>query len=307
MPQVVAAGEAMLELSRAGTDWRLGHGGDTLNSAIHLARLGLSCCYLTAVGADPLSSAMRAALDAEAIDTSFILTDHARPTGLYAITTDSAGERSFTYWRRGSAASALTAHSGFAGLAGRCLGTELLLFSLISLAILDEEGRATLLKLARAIRARGGLIAFDGNYRPALWGDPAAACRWRDEAAALADLGLPTLADEAAFGLPDDASAVARHWRGLGAREVVVKLGAKGCLLDDGVLVPPPVAIDVVDTSGAGDAFNAGYLAARLCGRAPGSAALDGHRLAGWVIGRSGAIPPVDEDAPYAAIAAALS
>jgi 2-dehydro-3-deoxygluconokinase len=54
-----------------------------------------------------------------------------------------------------------------------------------------------------------------------------------------------------------------------------------------------------VDTCGAGDAFNAAYLAARLRAQKPHEAAIDGHRLAGWTIMRAGAIPPFDREAPY--------
>jgi 2-dehydro-3-deoxygluconokinase len=54
-----------------------------------------------------------------------------------------------------------------------------------------------------------------------------------------------------------------------------------------------------LDTSGAGDAFNAGYLQARLRGADPKEAALAGHSLAGWVIQRAGAIPPRDAEAHY--------
>ncbi|MFI4982383.1 MAG: PfkB family carbohydrate kinase, partial [Nevskiales bacterium] len=152
-----------------------------------------------------------------------------------------------------------------------------------------------LLQLARKVRANGGRVAFDGNYRPALWSDPAEAGHWRDAAIACSDIGLPTLEDEVVMGEPADATAVAAHWQGLGCGEVVVKLGTAGCRLPDGTVQPPPAKIDPVDTSGAGDAFNAGYLVARLAGMPPAAAALAGQRLAGCVIMRRGAIPPVPE------------
>jgi len=79
---------------------------------------------------------------------------------------------------------------------------------------------------------------------------------------------------------------------------VVVKLGKEGCLVD-GRLVATPAQLRAVDTTGAGDAFNAAYLAARLAGRAPVEAAQSGHRLAGWVVARPGALPPTDSDSPY--------
>jgi 2-dehydro-3-deoxygluconokinase len=114
----------------------------------------------------------------------------------------------------------------------------------------------------------------------------------------LCDIGLPTLEDERALGSAQDAASVAEHWRALGVGEVVVKMGAAGCLAE-GEVVPPPRVLAPVDTSGAGDAFDAGYLAARLRGDPVREAATSGHRLAGWVVQRRGAIPARDAEAPY--------
>ena len=302
--RVIAVGEAMLELTRQGEHCRLGHGGDTLNTAVHWARLGLNSGYLTALGDDPLSDTLRGRLECEDLDTSLILKDANRPTGIYAVTTDNSGERSFIYWRRESAASAMTTHPGFAAAAEQCVGADLLAFSLISLAILPETERHILLDLVRRVREGGCKIAFDGNFRPRLWDDLTAARYWRDAAAAVADFGFPTLDDERALGGFEDPAAVAAHWRAAGTGEVVVKLGAAGCLLDDGRAVEPFDAIEPVDTSGAGDAFNAGYLAARLGGADPAIAAARANRLAGWVISRVGALPPKDPLAPYPAFVA---
>jgi 2-dehydro-3-deoxygluconokinase len=107
-----------------------------------------------------------------------------------------------------------------------------------------------------------------------------------------ADIGLPTLDDECELAGDRDAATVAAHWQELGCAETVVKLGAEGCRLPGGEVVAPLEAIEPVDTSGAGDAFNAGYLDARLRGLGPAEAAAAGHKLAGWTIRRPGAIPP---------------
>ena len=292
--RIVVIGEGMLELARNGEDWRLAYGGDTLNTAIHLARAGHDTAYLTALGSDPLSADLKAQWAAEGLDVSLVLYHPTRSTGLYAISTDAKGERSFTYWRDSSAARELFALDGIEPVLAKAAQARLLAFSLISLAILPDAGRESLLKLAGQVRASGGQVAFDGNYRPRLWRDAAEAAQWRDRAIASADIGLPTLEDEVALGSAPDAAAVARHWQALGCGEVVVKLGAEGCLLPDGQTLPPPARLDPVDTSGAGDAFNAGYLGARLNGAASSDAALAGHTLAGWTILRPGAIPARD-------------
>jgi len=151
-----------------------------------------------------------------------------------------------------------------------------------------------LLALAQAVRCHGGKVAFDVNYRPRLWGNEGEAREWRDAAIAVADIGLPTLEDEVMLSGYADAAAIVIHWRNLGCGEVGVKLGADGCLLPDGTLMPSPAVLAPVDTSGAGDAFNAGYLAARLDKHDPFAAARAGHELAGWCVMRRGAIPAID-------------
>jgi 2-dehydro-3-deoxygluconokinase len=292
--RIVCCGEGMLELSRRGAEWQLGHGGDTLNTAIHLARAGHDVAYLTALGTDPFSERLKQDWEAEGIDTSLVLTHPQRRPGLYAIVTDDAGERSFTYWRETSAARELFALPETEEALRQVVDAELLAFSLITLAILPPAGRERLLTLAAAVRAGGGKVAFDGNYRPALWPSAAEACAARDAAIATSDIGLPTLEDETALSGEANAEAVAAHWTGLGCTETLVKLGAEGCLLPDGMIVAPERMLAPVDTSGAGDAFNAGYLGARLSGSNITEAAKAGHALAGWTIMRRGAIPTRD-------------
>ena len=290
----------MVELARGPQGWRLGHGGDTLNTAIHLARQGLHVAYFSALGADPFSDELRGAWQREGLATSLVLTDPDRRPGLYAIRTDAAGERSFTYWRSDSAARGMMGLPGSAAALAEVEACDLLVFSLITLAILPPAGRERLLEACRRVRSRGDRVAFDGNYRPALWASSAEARAARDAALAVCDIGLPTLADETALSGAATPQAVAAQWTSRGVGEVVVKLGAEGCLAPDGTIVPPADPVSVVDTSGAGDAFNGGYLAARLAGLDIHEAALAGHRLAGWVVGRPGAIPARDGAAPYA-------
>lgn len=305
--KIVCLGEAMVELSGGQGEWNVGFGGDTLNTAIHLARAGHAVSYMTALGADAFSDRLRAAWAEEGIDCSLILTHPVRQVGLYAITTDEVGERSFAYWRDSSAARALFELDAADAAMDKAEATDLLCFSLISLAILPPAGREQLLYLAARVRARGGRVAFDGNYRPRLWESAESAAHWRNRAIALADIGLPTLEDEAQIGClgagtpgtavtPQD---VAAHWLGLGCPEVVVKLGASGCLLPDGEIRPVPQVLRPIDTSGAGDAFNGGYLAARLSGETVSNAAAMGHALAGWTVMRLGAIPPSDATRPH--------
>ena len=298
--RIVVIGEGMLELVRKGENWHLGYGGDTLNTAIHMARAGHDVAYLTALGSDPLSADLKAMWAAEGLDTSLVLDHPTSSTGLYAISTDASGERSFAYWRDTSAARQMFALSGMAKALAAAEQADLLCYSLISLAILPPDDREKVFALARAIRGRGAKVAFDGNFRPRLWSSADEARSVRDAAISVADIGLPTLEDETALSGEANAEAVARHWIGLGCDETVVKLGSSGCRLPDGSILPPPEVLRPVDTSGAGDAFNGGYLAERMNGASVDDAARAGHALAGWCVMRGGAIPARDRAAPYA-------
>src|SRR3546814_20328391 len=93
----------------------------------------------------------------------------------------------------------------------RAAGSDLLYFSLITLAILSGEAREKLLALCGAVRANGGRVAFDGNYRARLWPAAATARPWPDRAIPLSDIGLPPLADEVEMGEADDPLEPARR------------------------------------------------------------------------------------------------
>ena len=290
----------MVEFVRHDGGWRAGTAGDMFNVAIHLARLGHDVRFATALGRDRFSGELRERMAAEGIDQALVLTDPERQAGIYFIETDGGGERSFTYWRSDSAARRMFALTDSDRLVAGLATCDVLVFSLITLAILPREDRTALLDCAARVRASGGIVVIDGNYRPGLWPDAPSARTVRTAALSHCDLGFPTSEDEALLGIPD-ADAVAAEWQAGGAAEVIVKLGAAGCRLPDGTIVPPPAKLAPVDTSGAGDAFDAGFLDAHLRGCGLRDAAEAGHRLAAWVIMHSGAAPERTPSAPYPA------
>jgi 2-dehydro-3-deoxygluconokinase len=293
--EVASLGECMIEFSQsADGSFRRGFGGDTLNTALYLARLGIDTSYVTALGDDGLSEEMLTAWRDEGIKTDLVIRATGRLPGLYMIERDARGERTFLYWRDRAPAREFFDHADQARLA-RLAQFDWLYLSGISLSLYGEAGRARLREVLAAVRHNGGRIAFDGNYRPRGWSDAATARRAFADILPLVDLALPTFEDEQAlFGDKDLDQCIARY-RASGINEIVVKRGARGCVIaidGDYSEIPPPNVVEPIDTTAAGDSFNAGYLAARINGASPRDAALAGHRLAGAVIMSPGAVIP---------------
>jgi len=302
---LVGVGEAMVEFAPVdGGLYAQGFAGDTLNTCWYLARLSPAdrpVRYLTRVGKDALSDRLVAFLCESGLDASAVGRDAERTLGLYLITLIGA-ERRFSYWRDHSAARRLADDP--AALAAGFEGAALIHVSGITLAIIGAEGRRNLREALQAARAQGARVSFDPNLRRKLWRD-------EDELKAatiafleIADIALPSFDDERDLWGDASPQASAARIAALGAPEIVVKNGPDEAWLHSegegrGVAATP--ARDARDTTGAGDSFNAGYLAARLCGLAPAEACAFGHRLAGEVVRWPGALAPAAAIAPIRA------
>jgi 2-dehydro-3-deoxygluconokinase len=287
-------GEAMLEYhSRGGSGLR--YGGDTLNTAIHLARAGQEVSYVTAVGTDPISDALVASWAREGIDTRFVLRHPNRGPGIYAIHVDDQGERSFLYWRDRSAAREMFALEGIEEALEVAGAAKLLYFSLISLAILDVDGRERLLGMALRRKKAGLAVAYDSNFRPSLWSDVVQAQDCSHRAMGACSIGLPTNGDERDLWDSSEAEGeIAQRWLAQGAQTVVVKAAERGCFvatqLDRNPARIASLPTNVVDSSGAGDAFNGGFLASWLAGEELLASIEAGQAVARETLSHEGAI-----------------
>lgn len=303
MPVSVAViGECMLELTRAKNfvegvknPMAMNYGGDTINTSVYLARNKVDVSYVTALGDDINSDWLVDEWKNEGVDCSLVTRMPNSVPGMYMINVADDGERSFLYWRKRSPASRLFDEPGHSERLFQSLGKhEYLYLSGISLAILPLKSRARLFSLLEKYRVQGGKIVFDGNYRPNLWVSVDEARENYIRMYKMTDIALSTLEDEAMMFDYRSAEHAMQAIRNYGVPEVVVKMGSDGCLVNDGDQIRSVDAIVVrpVDTTAAGDSFNAGYLSARLRGNSVVEACSVGHQLASQVIQHQGAIIP---------------
>lgn len=295
MNKVLCIGEMMIELAQASEGAvRSGFGGDTFNTALYLSRLGQRTGYLTVFGDDPWSTDARAVLRSEGVDDGACPTAPGRTIGLYAIRTTKDGERSFTYWRDRSPARDLFGALFSSDVHAAIMQARLIYLSGISLWLYDATSLDRLFGLLYEARKAGTLVAFDGNYRPRLWGHNRELARLiYSRILDMTDICLATADDEALLWDDADANVSYRRLATHGVVEIVIKCGSKGALIAPGSLVETAPDLHPVDTTAAGDSFNAAYIFARLAGRTPQFAAEEGNKLAGLVIKHAGAIIPI--------------
>ncbi|WP_405010577.1 sugar kinase [Kitasatospora sp. NBC_01539] len=277
-PQAVCLGESMAVLLpdrpgplEAAGGFRVSVGGAESNTACGLAALGVPAAWIGGVGDDGFGRRITTDLAARGVDVSAVAVDPHRPTGLYVKETGGsalpydlgAGRSRLHYYRTGSAASALSPALLADPAAARLLdGARLLHLTGITPALSD--GCLALVRALLADRRPGRTVSFDLNWRPGLW-------RHRDPGVLPALLGAADVlllgADEAedALGTGDPHALRAMFPRP--AAVVVKDSGHRATALTrDGVTTEPALAVDVVEPTGAGDAFAAGYLAGLLRG-----------------------------------------
>ena len=323
---VVMMGECMVELfGLVENVYHQSFAGDVFNSAVYLKRSiahKADVQFFSAIGTDLISDKLLRAVQNEKIGTELLLRSKTARPGLYMINTDCFGERSFVYWRETSAAKQVMlclkaqqqqqdalSQNQLQSLPETLTNADWFYFSGITLAILSVEDRAALFDLINQLKKRGCLIAFDPNYRPALWqstvpGQSAELARDNFiRAYQLADLALPGLDDHKVLFNDADSAAVLARLQSYGVHEIIVKNGKEGVLAavaGDCFQSPAVQVKKVVDTTAAGDSYNGGYLAARLAGQSPQQACAFAAKLAAFVVEHTGAIVSADNFAEFA-------
>ena len=298
--RIATLGEAMVEFFDTGNNcWRRGFAGDSLNVAWALRALlpdSWSVDYVTRVGRDGVSDDLLEFLSQADLGSSGIGRDPEKTLGLYTIKTDAQGERTFDYWRSQSAAKRLADDAE--ALERALSDMDWVYLSGISAAVIESGGRKNLLSVVESLRARGVKFVYDPNFRPKLWGDLAEMRDFSREIARLSELVMPTFDDEiAAFGdrSPDETADRLLSW---GAKQIIVKNGTEPTLSADsqqraGFEVNSPVL--PLDTTGAGDSFNGGFLSAYIQGASVEESIRKGQAISARVVQQRGALVPYAE------------
>lgn len=263
MSYLVTLGETMGLFRSAGigplateTEFRLGVGGSESNVAIGVTRLGGKAKWIGRVGGDSLGERVTHDLRGEGLDVRAIV-DSDASTGLMIKEARTAEIRRVIYYRAGSAGSRLQPSDIDPELISRA---SVLHVTGITPALSDSAAAAAM--AAIDVAAGSGVpISFDVNHREALWSTGAAAPVYQSLAARAT---IVFAGEEEAALLADGRTPgrLARQIAEMGPSQVIVKMGSEGCVafIDDVEYSFPAVAINPVDTVGAGDAFVAGYL-----------------------------------------------
>jgi 2-dehydro-3-deoxygluconokinase len=296
-PQIIALGEPLIEFNQHRADapdqYLQGFGGDTSNTAIAAARLGGQVGYVTRVGDDAFGRQLLELWQREGVDSRGVARDPEAPTGVYFVTHGPNGHE-FSYLRANSAASRMTPDTLPVDL---IRGARLFHVSGISQAISSSACDAVAAAISLA-RASGVRISYDTNLRLKLW--PLERARAVIVATiAECDLCLPSIDDAKLLFAAESADEVLEAIHKAGAKIIVLKCGAEGCIVSDGKRIEriPACGVTPVDATGAGDCFDGAFLVRVLAGDDVFAAARYANAAAALATTGYGAVAPLPRDA----------
>ncbi|NQY65222.1 MAG: sugar kinase [Alteromonadaceae bacterium] len=295
MTDIAIIGEVLIELSPlSGRTFTLGISGDTYNSACTLAGLDINTTYITSLGEGQSAELIRQ--DARQRNVHLLEPKGMinKSPGLYMISNDATGERFFDYWRSDSAAKALFNNEDILlPLLKQIENHNYIYLSGITLALMSEPYRVMFKGFLADYREQGGKVIFDPNYRPKLWPNISTAIQAITDILSVVDIYLPGYEEEESLFSVSSVDEVAKRLSTIEANEIVIKNGPKNCLLItdqdlENIKITPSRV--VVDTTGAGDTFNGGYIGGRLTGLTPKNAIKFAARAASQVLTIKGGV-----------------
>lgn len=242
--------------------------GAETNVAIGLSRLGLKVGWASRLGTDSMGRALIATMQREGIDCSHVICDATQRTGFqFKGRVTDGSDPPIEYHRKGSAASQM----GPADVDEAWLRSARHLHATGVFAAISASSLQAALKTMAVMRAAGRTISFDPNLRPTLWASTEVMRTAINDLASRADWVLPGVEEGLLLTGESSPEGIARFYRQLGAKLVIVKLGAAGAYFDSDVAGTGRVdgfpVEKVIDTVGAGDGFAAGVISALLEGR----------------------------------------
>lgn len=239
-------------------------GGAPANLLAQAALLGHTTAFVGKAGQDAFGDLLEGTLRRAGIETAGLVRG-SQPTTLAMVTLDAAGDRSFAFYRNGTADVSLGQQEVPAALLEGCR-----IFHFGSVSLSAEPARATTLWAAETAARHGAVVSYDPNYRPLLWPDRQQAVEQMHRGLALAQLvkvseeELELLSGESE--LRSGMEALCRRYGGIAL--LVATLGEKGCAClrpADGFFVQlPAFVVASVDTTGAGDSCWGAFLSRLL-------------------------------------------
>jgi fructokinase len=264
---LLCAGELLIDmiatdygtLADCGTFQRFA-GGSPANIAVNARRLGLSAVVAAAVGADELGDFLLDGLAASELDASLV--QRTGESTSMVVLTRSRATPTPIFYRGADRGLALTP-----ALEARLRESSILHFSCWPLSV--EPARGCVRSMIAAARGQRSLVCFDPNYHPMIWADRREALSVIEAVMPQVDVIKPSEDDANRLFGPDKPDRHLRRFLDLGAGVVVMTLGKDGAAASDGAETRAyaSLANEVVDTTGAGDAFWSGLYAGLVGGR----------------------------------------
>ncbi len=285
----------MVELSSPGEirfaeEFTKTYAGDALNTAVAARRLGSEVSFLTGLSDDPFSFGLKQLFLMEGLNTRHVRRFPDGYTGLYFVANDEAGDREFLYYRKHSAASLISPKD----IDENVIKSFKLIFSTGVTLGLSQSMRESVYKAFKIARENKIMTVFDPNYRNRLWKNKMEAFDAMEALLPYVDVILPTVPDDTmpTIGLGRPDQVIDFFWF-KDVPLVVAKAGEHGCYLGYRKEVQhfPAMKVDrVVDTTGAGDAFNGGFIHGLVTGRSLSDCARLGITAAGLQVQREGTL-----------------
>ncbi len=300
MPDLISIGECMIELfsedpMESSEIFHRSLAGDTFNILVAAGRLGTSTGYITLLGDDPFQTYLKACFVKEKIDTSQVRTIPGF-NAAHFVATKPDGDREFIYYRSNSAPTHLTPDDIDENY---LLSAKILHCSGIAQAI-SESSRKTVLEAAKKAHKNKIIVSYDPNYRHQLW-DFETAIEAMKELMPFVDIFMPSIpADSQALFGHDDTDQIIKQTTDMGVETIIITKGHMGSSLyfrGEKINLDPYQTQKVVDTTGAGDAFNGAFLHGIMNGMSNYEAACLANISAGLNITGRGALGGMAEGA----------